>query len=154
MATFTREITINAPVVRVWEALGDIGSISRWNPGVVRSYVTTDKTRGMGAGRYCNLGGKNYLDEKVVEWEPGEALTMRVIGTNLPFRTADIRFRLQPEHDATVVTVSPEYTLKYGLAGRLLDVLFVRHMYKRGMTGLLAGLKAHVEKGLLPKGKG
>ncbi len=36
MATFTREITINAPVVRVWEALGDIGSISRWNPGVVR----------------------------------------------------------------------------------------------------------------------
>jgi len=32
MATFTREITINAPVVRVWEALGDIGSISRWNP--------------------------------------------------------------------------------------------------------------------------
>ena len=25
---------------------------------------------------------------------------------------------------------------------------------KRGMTGLLAGLKAHVEKGLLPRGKG
>ncbi len=89
---------------------------------------------------------KNYLDEQVVEWEPGEALTMRVIGTNLPFRTADIRFRLQPEPSGTVVPVSPEYTVKFGLAGRILDVLFVRHAYKRGMTALLRGLKAHIEK--------
>jgi len=73
MSGFTREITINAPVEQVWEALGDIGSISRWNPGVVRSHVTTEKTKGVGAGRYCNLGGKNYLDEEVVEWEPGNA---------------------------------------------------------------------------------
>ncbi len=71
---------------------------------------------------------------------------MRVIGTNLPFQTVDIRFRLQPEHDATVVTVSPEYTLKYGLAGRIRDVLYVRHTYKRGMAALLRGLKAQVEK--------
>jgi len=153
MAGFTREIKVNAPIEQVWEALDDIGSIPRWNPGVVRSHVTTDKTRGVGAGRYCDLGGKNYLDEQVVEWEPGKVLTMRVIGTNLPFQTADIRFRLQPKHDATVVTVSPEYTLKYGLAGRILDVLFVRQMYKKGMTALLAGLKAHVEKGILPEGR-
>ncbi len=146
MATFTREITINAPGVRVWEALGDIGSISRWNPGVVRSYVTTDKTRGMGAGRHCDLGGKNYLDEEVVEWEPSHALTMRVIGTNLPFKAADIRFRLRPEHWTTVVTVSHEYTLKFGLLGRLLDLLFVRPAYKRGMTALLRGLRDHVEQ--------
>ena len=146
MAGFTREIKVNAPIEQVWEALDDIGSISRWNPGVVRSHVTTDKTRGVGAGRHCDLGGRNYLDEQVVEWEPGKALTMRVIGTNRPFQTADIRFRLQPEHDATVVTVSPEYTLKYGLAGRILDVLYVRHTYKRGMAALLRGLKAQVEK--------
>ncbi len=146
MAGFTRKITIKAPVARVWEVLGDIGSISRWNPGVVRSHVTTVKEIGIGAGRYCDLGGKNYLDEQVVDWEPGKALTMRVIGTNLPFQTADIRFRLQPEHDATVVTASPEYTLKYGLAGRILDVLYVRHTYKRGMAALLRGLKAQVEK--------
>ncbi len=41
MAGFTREITIKAPVERLWEVLGDIGNISRWNPGVVRSHVTT-----------------------------------------------------------------------------------------------------------------
>ncbi len=146
MAAFTREIKVNAPIEQVWETLDDIGSISRWNPGVVRSHVTTDKTRGVGAGGCCDLGGKNYPDEQVVEWEPGKALTMRVIGTNLPFQTADIRFRLQPKHDATVVTVSPECTLKYGLAGRILGVLFVRHAYKRGMTALLRGLKAHIEK--------
>ncbi len=41
MAGFSREIRINASVEQVWEALGDIGSISRWNLGVVRSHVTT-----------------------------------------------------------------------------------------------------------------
>ena len=146
MAGFTREITTKAPVERVWEVLGDIGNISRRKTGVVRSHVTTAKEIGIGAGRYCDLGGKNYLGEEVVEWEPGKTLTMRVIGTNLPFQTADIRFRLQPEHDATVVTVSPESTLKYGLAGRILDVLYVRHTYKRGMAAPLRGLKAQVEK--------
>lgn len=145
MSSFTTEIKIDASLEGVWGVLADIGSIERWNPGVISSHATTGEATGLGACRYCDLGGENYLDEEVVEWEDGERLTMRIVGTNLPFKTADVRFRLHTENGATLVTVSPEYELKYGLLGGLLDALYVRHTYKKGMNALLAGLKQHIE---------
>ena len=145
MSSFATEIKIDAPIDDVWEVLGDVGAIYRWNPGVVKSHLTTDEGTGVGACRYCDLGGKNYLDEKVVEWQAGERLTMRITGTNLPFKSADIRFRLRAEDESTVVSVSPDYALKFGALGTLLDRVYVRRSYLKGMNALLAGLKRYVE---------
>lgn len=145
MNSFMTDIVINAPVEKVWGALADIGTISKWNPGVVDSYTTSEGEIGMGATRYCDLGGKNYLDEEVVTWVPNEAITMRITGTNMPFETADIRFTLKPQTGGTHVTVSPEYKLKYGVIGTILDKLFVARTYEKGMGELLAGLKEYVE---------
>lgn len=145
MGSFATETKIEAPVNEVWQALGQIGDIHQWNPGVKESYTTSEQASGLGATRYCALGGKNYLDEEVVDWQPDERLTMRITGTNLPFATADIRFTLRPEGDSTVVTVSPLYQLKYGPLGEMLDRVYVRRSYTKGMEALLAGLKRHVE---------
>ncbi len=145
MANFTVTTTIEAPTDRVWAALADIGSISVWNPGVRESHLTSDVDAALGATRHCDLGGRNYLDEEVVEFIAGEALTMRITKTNLPFRQADIRFRLEPQGTATRVSVSPEYQMKLGPLGRLMDRLMVRRTYEKGMRALLRGLKNHVE---------
>jgi uncharacterized protein YndB with AHSA1/START domain len=147
MGSFATEKRIEAPVTDVWQALGEIGDIYRWNPGVQASHTTSKQEAGLGATRYCDLGGKNFLDEEVVLWQPNEKLTMRITGTNLPFATADIRFTLRPENEGTVVTVSPLYKLKYGVMGELLDRVYVRSSYQKGMESLLAGLKAYVEGG-------
>jgi uncharacterized protein YndB with AHSA1/START domain len=145
MGSFATETKIEAPITEVWQALGEIGDIYRWNPGVRAWHTTSEQGDGLGATRYCDLGGKNYLDEEVVLWQPNEKLTMRITGTNLPFATADIRFTLHAENGSTVVTVSPLYKLKYGVMGELLDRVYVRKSYQKGMEALLAGLKAHVE---------
>ena len=145
MSSFATSVTINAPQSAVWSTLADIGAIYAWNPGVEASHTTSQLESGLGATRHCDLGGRNYLDEEVVEFEAGQRLTMRIVKTNLPFRHADIRFRLEPAGDATTVTVSPEYQLKYGPVGTLMDLLFVRRTYEKGMRALLRGLKEHVE---------
>ena len=145
MNSFSQEIQIDAPVNKVWETLADIGTIYRWNPGVIESHTTSTGIEGLGATRYCDLGGKNFLDEEVVAWKPNEQLTMRITDTNMPFAHADIRFYLRPEDSGTHVTVSPEYKLKYGIIGTLLDKMFVEKTYSKGMASLLAGLKKHVE---------
>ncbi|MFQ5612189.1 MAG: SRPBCC family protein [Anaerolineae bacterium] len=150
MGSFTTEIRIDAPVNAVWAVLADIGEIYRWNPGVVSSHLTTDTATDVGASRYCDLGGNNYLDEKVVEWEEGQRLTMRIVRTNLPFKTADIRFKLRADNGATVVSVSPDYRLKFSLLGTLLDQLYVRRTYAKGMKALLTGLKHYIESGQQP----
>lgn len=65
--------------------------------------------------------------------------------TNLPFKSADIRFNLTGDSDNTSVTVSPLYELKYGELGKILVTLMVRFAYRKGMKDLLRGLKQHVE---------
>ena len=147
MATFTIERFIKAPVERVWEELAHIPSIHVWNPGVKHSYATSDEITGLGASRHCDLGGRNYLKESVVEFEEGQALTMRVDETNLPMASVDIRFRLRPQDEGTMVTLSPKYRLKFGPLGSLLDAVYVRRTYTNGMVALLAGLKEHIESG-------
>ena len=148
MHQFQVETVINAPRTAVWQALADIGNIYQWNPGVRASHSTSDAGTGVGATRYCDLGGSNYLDEEVVHWQPNEAVTMRITGTNLPFATADIRFMLREEGDGTAVSVSPIYQLKFGLLGKLLNAVYVNKNYKQGMIALLAGLKKFVETDL------
>ncbi|MCP5052457.1 MAG: hypothetical protein GY940_35140 [bacterium] len=39
-----------------------------------------------------------------------------------------------------------EYKLKFGVIGKLMDVMMVRSKYRKGMAKLLQGLKKHVEK--------
>ncbi len=145
MATFSESIRINAPAEAVWAVLADIGSISVWNPGVQASHTLEGGPEGLGAQRRCDLGGKNYLIEDVIEWQPGQALTMRITDTNLPFKSADIRFTLEQAADETEVVVSPDYELKFGAVGKVLNGLFVGRVYRSGMQDLLTGLKKHVE---------
>ena len=146
MSSFTKDIVIAAPVEAVGSVLGDIGTIADWNPGVRKSYLVGDDT-GLGSRRRCELGAKMYLDEEVVEWEALRRLTMRITATNLPFKTADIRFTLDPVDGGTRVAVSPVYSLKFGPLGALMDRLMVRRSYAKGMEDLLIGLKSAVEGG-------
>ncbi len=145
MTEFEEFVTISAPPEVVWATLADIGSIYVWNPGVVHSEQTTTGAVNVGARRRCDLGGKNYLNEEVIEFVKPHKLTIRITDTNLPFKTADIRFRLEGQGNETTVTVSPIYDLKFGWLGRLLDSLMVRRQYRKGMRGLLTGLKNHIE---------
>ncbi|UCF19394.1 MAG: SRPBCC family protein [Gemmatimonadota bacterium] len=149
MPGFTREIKIAASVDEVWEVLADIGGICRWNPAVVYSEGTRGDKAGLGAGRHCSLGGKKYVDEEVVEWKPGERLTMRTVATNLPVSSADIRFTLKDENCSTRVKVTPSYDVKFGTLGKLLDLLYLRRLYRSDTRILLGGLKRWLENGFL-----
>ena len=150
-STFSESTMIKTAPADVWHVLADIGSISDWNPGVKESHVINQSASGVGTQRYCGLGGRNYLHESVVGMEEARSLTMRIDETNLPFKSADIRFTLEPVGAGTWVTVSPEYELKYGVFGRLLDRVMIRTKYRRGMAALLRGLKDQVENAQKPQ---
>jgi uncharacterized protein YndB with AHSA1/START domain len=144
MSNFTENIDIDALPDAVWNTLTDIGTIADWNPGLRASNATNDEV-GIGATRHCIVSATQSLDEEVVHYDPRQAITFRITRSSMPFQSADIRFTLAANTSGTTVTVSPLYTLKYGLLGSLMDRLFVARMYSKGMRGLLEGLKTHVE---------
>jgi len=146
MPSFTLSATIKASPKAVWATLADIGTMAEWNPGVVISRVTSEQAKGKGATRYCQMPGNAFVEERVVEWAPNSRITFRTIDSNLPFKTADVHFTLEPRDSSTLVTLTPEYTLQWGPLGWVMDLLMVRRMYRKGMLGLLAGLKLKVER--------
>lgn len=150
MARFTVQARIEAPQTQVWEALADLGGIHKWNPGVSSSYSTSEAPGGEGATRHCDLtDGRSYLKERAFDWREGEGYKIEVYETNMPLRRNVVEFRLEAEGDGTIVSVSPEYELKFGPLGAALDWLFVGRQFRKGMTELLDGLKRHVETGEL-----
>ena len=88
----------------------------------------------------------------------GRAFDVEVRGIQVPFRarphmlgvvrditTEAAAYRLLEERGGTRVEQTQEYTLKYGLAGALLDALFVRRKWDAGVKSFFGGLKRYVE---------
>ena len=150
MPRFSSQIRIAAPKEKVWEALADLGGIYKWNPGVASSHATSESTGGDGAMRHCDLQRKgDYLEERAFDWREGEGFKIDIYETNLPLKRNVVEFSIEAAGDGTIVTVTPDYELKFGPLGMLMDRLFAGRQLRQGMDGLLAGLKYHVETGEL-----
>lgn len=152
MSSFAERTTIDASRERVWGVLAEIGSIQRWNPGVKRSYSTSEGPGGEGATRHCDLqrpNGKSAgtLEERAFDWREGEGFKIEITASSLPFDRAVISFSLTDTSQGTGVTVSPDYALRFGPLGALLDRAVVRRQYRKGIRGMLDGLKRYVETG-------
>ncbi len=152
MTRFSTEITINAPKEKVWEVLADLGSIYKWNPGVSHSHSTSPETGGEGAMRHCDLqnakgGSIGYLEERAFDWREGDGFIIDVYDSNLPLKRNHVSFDLESKGDGTIVTITPDYVLKFGPLGLLADLLIARRQLKKGMADMAAGLKHHVETG-------
>ncbi len=150
MAHFSTQIRINATKEKVWEVLADFGGIYRWNPGVRHSYSTSESSHGLLATRHCELlKGDGYLDEQILEWREGESFKVDIYETNLPLHRNVVEFSVEADGSGAIVTVTPNYVLKYGLLGWLMNQLVVRRKFQKGMEDLLIGLKYHIETGEL-----
>jgi uncharacterized protein YndB with AHSA1/START domain len=143
---FSEEIAIDAPIERAWEVLADLASIHTWDPDVKSSRLTTHHGEGVGAARHSTLlRGRRHLDEVVVDWEPLKRITMRITATNLALEAADIRFMLRGTTNGVIVSVSPAYTVRFGILGKILNRLVIGPRYRRRVASLLRGLKTHIE---------
>ena len=56
-------------------------------------------------------------------------------------------FYIESTDRGNVVTVTPDYTLKYGPVGWLMDRTIVRQLFNDGMGDLLSSLKFYLETG-------
>ena len=91
-----------------------------------------------------NIG---YLEERAIDWREGEGFKIDIYESNMPIKRNIVAFSIEADGDTSVVTVAPDYAIKYGPIGILIDLLVARRQLKKGMDGLLAGLKYYIETG-------
>ncbi len=148
MSQFEVDRLIEMPAPRVWAALADFQGVHRFHPRIERADLLTPHACGLGAERTCRMyGGKDHVRERVVEWQEGRSLAVTILDSTMPLASAWARISIQPAGGSSRVSFEMRYLPKYGVLGRIADVLFMRRMMRRMGRELLQGLEQHLLTG-------
>ena len=146
MATIHNEITINASVEKIWEALANVEMLDKYDPNVKQSTALTTIKGGLGAKRKVLMrDGKNWFDEKITVFKPTEALTYQLTDCSFPIKGLTHSYSFENIGTQTKVKQEMQYTVKFGFFGKLLNAIMIRKQSDTGIKKFFAGLKSYVE---------
>lgn len=148
MATITVERTVRAPVSEVWATWDDFGGIHRFNPNLSGSFLLEGSApTGLGATRQCDLiDGKNYIQERVVDYVPNKRMVLDVFDGTVPVKNARAEIELRAlDDDSTSVSMTMHFEPKMGVLGKLMLPL-MKPQFRKLLAKLLEGNAAYVEK--------
>lgn len=147
MTTLHNEITINAPIEKIWAALANIEELENYDPTVKKSTPTTPAKTGADASRKVDMrDGKNWFEEKVTICEPNKTLEFELTACSFPVHQLKHTYSFHMAGNETTVKQVMRYQVKFGWLGSILDRLMIRKKSNAGIRLFLAGLKAYVEK--------
>lgn len=147
MATIHNEITINAPIEKIWGILTTPELLDQYDPTVKKSVLISKEKTGLGAKRKVDmLDGKNWFEEKITVFEPMKALTYQLTDCSFPIKALKHDYSFETIGNQIKAKQTMVYTVKFGLLGRLLDVIMIRKQSDTGIKKFFTGLKAYAEK--------
>jgi ribosome-associated toxin RatA of RatAB toxin-antitoxin module len=146
MATIYNEILVTAGVDKVWNILTDLELLEKYDPVVKRSALISNSKTGIGAKRKVNmLDGKNWFEEEITVFNPGKALTYELTACSFPIHRLQHSYSFERADSQLKVKQVMVYTVKFGMFGKLLDLLMIRRQSDKGIKQFLSGLKAYAE---------
>lgn len=147
MGTIKNEITINAPLDKIWSILTNPELLDQYDPTVKESTLISTEKTGINAKRkVLMLDGKNWFDEKITVFKPNEALTYLLTDCSFPIKDLKHSYTFEKAGNQIKVQQVMEYTVKFGLLGKLLDSLMIRKQSDAGIKKFFVGLKQYAEK--------
>jgi ribosome-associated toxin RatA of RatAB toxin-antitoxin module len=146
MATIHNEIIINAPVEKIWAIITDLALLERYDPTVLSSTIISAEKTGIGAARKVDMrDGRNWFNEQITMLQPNHALTIQLTECSFPIKGLKHSYSFEKIGTQTKVTQVMEYTVKFGLLGKLIDSIMIRKQSDTGIKKFFAGLKSYAE---------
>jgi len=140
--------TVDASSPEVWEILADFGGVHRFHPLVERSPLLSDNNSGVGATRRCEFYDGKSITERVIDWTEGRSMRVAIIEGDMPMDEAVAELSVRPiEGGRSEVTMTMEYEPSFGFAGKIMDKLMMRFMFKNMCGKVLDGLDTHARTG-------
>ena len=140
-------IEIDAPVDLVWSKISNLADIQNWTKTVNESHFHTEKHRGIGAGRTCDVKGFGTLVENVLEWNEDESFRLSLEG--LPFFIAEASggWRLEDLGSSrTRATTFIDAKTSYWPLGALMEKFALGPQFSKTIVGAQGEFKSYVEK--------
>jgi uncharacterized protein YndB with AHSA1/START domain len=148
MAEVTIKRLINAPVEKVWESWDDFANIDQFNPNLNASFLINDsKKTGLGAERQCDLvDGKNYIQERIIDYVPNRRIVVDIYNGTLPLKRAKATIALRPVGGQTELSFTMEFIPKMGVLGKMM-VPLMKPQFRKLLTKLVEANKSFAETG-------
>ena len=147
MGKLINEITINAPLDKIWSVLTDLELLDKTDPTVKKATLISENKTGLNAKRKVLMqDGKNWFDEKITIFKPNEELVYQLTDCSFPIKGLKHTYSFQKIGNQTKVQQLMEYTVKFGVLGILLDKMMIGKQFNSGINKFLSGLKTYAEK--------
>lgn len=141
-----RKIEISEPIEAVWDQISNLTGIQDWTKTVNKAHFHTEKQRGIGAGRTCDVRGFGTLIENVLDWSEGESYRLSLEGLPSFVKKASGGWRLEKVDDnRTVATTFIDMETRYWFVGALMEKLALGPQFKKVISGVQQEFKDHVE---------
>jgi|SRR5688500_11131125 len=146
MTTLENEILIDGPIEKIWAALATVDQLEKYDPTVKRSKAISSAKFGLGATRKVEMkDGKNWFEERCTVWNPNHELAYELMACSFPVHKLSHAYRFEHVGNKVKVKQLMTYEMKYGLFGKVLDVLIVKKQSDAGIKKFFSGLKSFVE---------
>lgn len=132
-----------------WALMADFANIDFFNPHLKESRLLEGSPKsGLGTLRQCDLkDGKNYIREKVIDWQEGRSYTVDIYDGTMPVDGTVTTLGLLPQTPTgTLLYMETRYVPRHGIFGRALDALVLRRMFEAMLSKVIAGLAEKAEK--------
>ncbi|MBI1342422.1 MAG: hypothetical protein GC171_05745 [Terrimonas sp.] len=145
MATLYNKILISASPEEIWNVLADPARLDQYDPVTKKSELISKIANGLGAERKCETA-TGWFKDKITEFQPYDRLTFTLTGCNQPMKSLLHSYTLKKVGNQTEVSQVMKYTMKFGLIGKLMDVLIGKRESDKQIKLFFTGLKGYVEK--------
>ena len=148
MTKLHHEIIINAPIEKVFRTLVDLESVKFTNPLVKTVKIISPNKDGVGSARHCDFKDGKFVEERVTACEPNKSISFELYKHQWPLVFMRWTNRLEKNGNITLLISDTEYELKFGIAGKIMDALIMRHKFSQIIDDALGKLKTYVETGV------
>jgi hypothetical protein len=121
--------------IRVWHPSSRPSAIRcgscEIGPGAEQQYTLKDR--------------KNYIHERVVDWQEGRSYRIEVFGGTVPMDEILAELAVEPEGAGSLLRMPIRYRPRWGLLGRLIEPVLLRPILPHMMRRVIGGLAAKAE---------
>jgi len=127
----------------VWNVIDDFQNVNVYHPIVKTVEKLSENDRGLGAARRCKFYDGGSVVEKIISYEPGKSLKVKLTEFSMPLKAAIAGVVVsEVSENQTDVSIEMDFEPKWGLLGRLMTVVIIRPQMTR-MFGLVLDCLAH-----------
>ena len=147
MTKLHHEIKINAPVEKVWRSLANLESAKFTNSMVKTVKIISQNKEGVGSARHCDFKDGKFVEERVTVFEPNKLISFELYKHQWPLIFMRWTNKLEKHGNNTLLISDTEYELKFGIFGKIMNILIMRRKFSQIIDDALGKLKRYDETG-------